>query len=257
MSKYESFGNLVVRLRLQAGYEKQSDLAAAMDCKQQTVSRWEAGTARPRSDDLPKLAHVLKLEDPTPLYQAWDIYRPFPLAGEKPELAGAQPDGDEVLPGAVLMRSWRYYVSRYGDNGLLELNERGEFVVKATPSRRNREVTARVFDQVTRGLGKGTAPGWPVLTSNFGIRVASIVWAAQVPEDIDNVRAVAPRAPELCIDILDMACPETLRERRVDAWLSSGASEVILVDVEGDVSYWGSAGPLKRSSHGLKIQVTR
>lgn len=256
MSKYEAFGNLVMRLRLQAGHEKQSDLAAEMDCMQQTISRWEAGTARPRSDDLQKLARVLKLEDAAPLYQAWG-YMPFPGVSEKLELSGAQPSGHEMLPAPVLTRAWRYYVSRYGDNRLLELNERGEFVAKVTPSRRVHIVMLSVFDQVSRVLGKGTCPGWPVLTADFGIRVPSVVWTAEVPTDLGNVRFVAPRAPELCVDVVDMACPSALRTRRVGAYLASGAKEVILVDVEGDISYWGPGGALKRSSHGVKVQVAR
>ena len=255
MSKYEAFGNLVGRLRLQAGYEKQSDLAAEMDCKQQTVSRWEAGTARPRSDDLQKLARVLKLEDATPLYQAWG-YMPFPSIRETLASTCTQPGGHEMLSPGVLTRTWRYYVTRYGDNGLVELNERGEFVIKAPPSRRIRAATHTVFEQVSNALGKETHLGWPVLTADFGIRVPSIVWTSTVPEDLSNVRVVAPSAPELCIDIVDVDCPHALWERRVDAYLSAGAQEVILVDVEGAVSYWAPGGRIERSSFGLDVHAS-
>lgn len=38
---------------------KQAELAAALDCKQQTISRWEAGTHRPAVDQVPALAAAL------------------------------------------------------------------------------------------------------------------------------------------------------------------------------------------------------
>ena len=41
--KYVKFGRLLAEARAAAGLESQSDLAALLDCTQQTVSRWELG----------------------------------------------------------------------------------------------------------------------------------------------------------------------------------------------------------------------
>lgn len=55
------FGHRLQQFRAQAGIETQRELAIAMGVRQQTVSRWEAGTSRPRAKDMPRLAHVLSI----------------------------------------------------------------------------------------------------------------------------------------------------------------------------------------------------
>lgn len=55
------FGHRLQQFRIQAGIETQRELAIAMGVRQQTVSRWEAGTSRPRAKDILRLAHVLSV----------------------------------------------------------------------------------------------------------------------------------------------------------------------------------------------------
>lgn len=55
------FGHRLQQFRVQAGIETQRELAVAMGVRQQTVSRWEAGTSRPRAKDMLRLAHVLSV----------------------------------------------------------------------------------------------------------------------------------------------------------------------------------------------------
>jgi transcriptional regulator with XRE-family HTH domain len=59
---YKDFGHLLAGLRQKAGIPHQSALAVLMDCKQQTVNRWEAGVSRPRDKQLPLLAQVLQAD---------------------------------------------------------------------------------------------------------------------------------------------------------------------------------------------------
>lgn len=56
-----SFGSRLQQHRLQAGISTQKELAVAMGVQQQTVSRWEAGTSRPRAKDMFRLAQVLSI----------------------------------------------------------------------------------------------------------------------------------------------------------------------------------------------------
>jgi len=60
--KHVAFGRLLVEARASAGLDNQADLAAMLDCSQQTVSRWESGQSRPRAGEIPKLAAALKLK---------------------------------------------------------------------------------------------------------------------------------------------------------------------------------------------------
>lgn len=59
--KYEQFGNLLTGLRQRAGI-KQVDFAAMVESTQQTVSRWELGTSRPRSKDMARIAAALNAD---------------------------------------------------------------------------------------------------------------------------------------------------------------------------------------------------
>ena len=56
---YSGLGQRITELRTGAGIAKQSDLARLLSVKQQTVSRWEAGTSRPRLNEIDKLAQCI------------------------------------------------------------------------------------------------------------------------------------------------------------------------------------------------------
>lgn len=59
--RYSDFGKLVKNEREKRGWE-QSDLAARMSVKQQSVSRWEKGTSRPKYDDVLGLVDLFKVD---------------------------------------------------------------------------------------------------------------------------------------------------------------------------------------------------
>lgn len=58
---YQALGAAIAAARTGAGMATQAELAARLDSRQQTVSRWEAGTHRPRAQQLPVLAAILKI----------------------------------------------------------------------------------------------------------------------------------------------------------------------------------------------------
>jgi transcriptional regulator with XRE-family HTH domain len=60
---YIAFGELLARLRVGAGFTKQQELATALGVTQQSVSRWEKGLARPRSNDIPALERLVRAKD--------------------------------------------------------------------------------------------------------------------------------------------------------------------------------------------------
>lgn len=92
-AKYAGLGAFMRSHRERQGIATQGDLAARLGVAQQTVSRWEAGTSRPRTDELAKIAALLKIDilelsagagyasDATTV----SFDRPLPLAGLSPE----------------------------------------------------------------------------------------------------------------------------------------------------------------------------
>lgn len=89
---YLKLGSAIAAARIVAGFPKQADLARALGVTQQSVSRWEAGTHRPKSTQVEALAAALKLA-PADLRglagyaetQALSFVKPLPLDALDPE----------------------------------------------------------------------------------------------------------------------------------------------------------------------------
>jgi len=85
---YASFGEILVQLRTKVGISSQKEMAIAMGVQQQTISRWEKGSSRPRQVELIKLAGLLSADVqelkilsgyvvPSPVVVSFD--QPFPI----------------------------------------------------------------------------------------------------------------------------------------------------------------------------------
>ena len=70
MVRYSEFGRMLVQLRHDAGFAQQADLAKRLRVAQQSVSRWENGTSRPRANEMPSLAKALDMDDADALLRA-------------------------------------------------------------------------------------------------------------------------------------------------------------------------------------------
>jgi transcriptional regulator with XRE-family HTH domain len=90
VEKFRACGDELKRLRVAQGIATQADLARVLGFTQQTVSRWEAGASRPRSEQIPALAKALHA-DPQKL---------FVIAGHAPEQLTVS--FDQPLPLASL-----------------------------------------------------------------------------------------------------------------------------------------------------------
>ncbi len=77
MARYPAFATMVAALRQKAGYAQQADLAKRLGIAQQSISRWENGTSRPRANSMPRLANALGTDDVDGLLKAAG-YMPTP-----------------------------------------------------------------------------------------------------------------------------------------------------------------------------------
>jgi len=90
---YKALGEYLLSLRARRGLSTQDELARLLGLKQQTVSRWEAGSSRPRRDEIPKLAALLQVDVIALSHAAGyatevatgSFDRPLPLAALNPD----------------------------------------------------------------------------------------------------------------------------------------------------------------------------
>ncbi|WP_408380305.1 helix-turn-helix domain-containing protein [Paraburkholderia caledonica] len=124
---YPAFGELLARLRVAAGYTKQQELASALAVTEQSVSRWEKGLARPRSNDIPALERLVRAKENELLvaagYQAGppDTRAETATSHDRPlPLSALPPETFESFCAALLHRMYKLRggtVQRYGGTG--------------------------------------------------------------------------------------------------------------------------------------------
>ena len=91
--RYKVFGDNLLAVRTSRGLSTQDELARLLGVKQQTVSRWEAGSSRPRAAEIPKLAALLQIDAISLSHAAGydtematvSFDRPLPLAALNPD----------------------------------------------------------------------------------------------------------------------------------------------------------------------------
>lgn len=127
-SPYAAFGQTLAKLRVSAGYTKQQELAKALGVTQQSVSRWEKGIARPRSNAIPALERLVGAKDGELLNAAGYQVEPLPVSvigaatsRDRPlPLSALHPETFESFCAALLSRVYRSCggkVQRYGGTG--------------------------------------------------------------------------------------------------------------------------------------------
>lgn len=126
-ARYPAFGETLARLRIAAGFAKQQELATALGVTQQSVSRWEKGLARPRSNAIPALERLLRAKDNELLVSAGyqptsaDTRAETTTSHDRPlPLSALPPETFESFCAALLHRMYQPRggtVQRYGGTG--------------------------------------------------------------------------------------------------------------------------------------------
>lgn len=107
-SRYKTFGEKLLSLRVDCGLSTQDELARLLGFKQQTVSRWEAGSSRPRADEIPKLAALLQVDVIALSHAAGYVSELATVSFDRPlPLAALSPDSFEFFSLDLLATLYR------------------------------------------------------------------------------------------------------------------------------------------------------
>jgi len=149
-----------------------------------------------------------------------------------------------LVPNAEFAQCHRY-----------ELDELGQTVLNPPPSARRQIVLTDVYCHVTEHMGHLAAMSVAVSTRSFGIRVPDVVWMpCHRWEGFDRDEPL-PFVPELCVEVLLDTDRSRDIDRRVQAYLASGAAEVILIGKRGEIEFWGAKGKRQASIFGITLPL--
>ena len=112
-------------------------------------------------------------------------------------------------------------------------------------------VHARRQSHVTRLLMEylgGEAYPEAAIATPAGTRVADVVWMSDEFAEEQWEKSVLPTAPPLCVEVASPSNTDAEMQEKITLYLSKGASEVWLCDLEGNVTFFGHAGELERSA---------
>lgn len=114
-------------------------------------------------------------------------------------------------------------------------------------------VSVQVAEQLPEGEVLTEIP----IQTAIGIRVPDVAWASAEYLAQNTDKSPAPRAPEICIEIISPSnSPDEISEK-IRAFLLAGAREVWIVSEEGDTRYFDAAGERAASSYAVKLRLPR
>jgi Uma2 family endonuclease len=166
-------------------------------------------------------------------------------------------DAPILLDRDGLFAVWRRLTTSAQLDGRIryEVDAYGEVVTSPCPSARRQTVLTDVFCHLTEQLGHLAAMSVAVTTRSFGIRVPDVVWmSCEKWEGFDRDDPV-PFVPDLCVEVLLDGEWQHDVVRRIDAYLTSGAAEVIVVGPHRQIGIWGAQGRRQASIFGVTLPL--
>ena len=136
------------------------------------------------------------------------------------------------------------------EDGRAELDEYGELILAPLPTNRHQRIAAWVGFQFQRALG-GETGSYAVLT-RIGVRVPDMCWTKNAARfEVDP----SPLAPEICIEVASPGNTSKWLLEKAAAYLAAGASEVVIVELDGRFRYYGEGGERVNSAFGVELAL--
>ncbi|WGG48464.1 Uma2 family endonuclease [Rugamonas sp. DEMB1] len=158
----------------------------------------------------------------------------------------------EPLSPAALSALWEELGLDPNSPDFYELSEYGELIVSPLPHNRHQSVVAWVIQQLLEQLGGRAYPNLAIST-RAGVRVPDVAW---LPEErwaeALNTRTMSS-CPPLVVEVLSPGNRHKAIGVKIGAYLAAGATEVVLIDLNGAVYYHRRDGEFAESSLKLRL----
>jgi len=161
---------------------------------------------------------------------------------------------DPAVRREELVRRWNELAADPDSPDYFELNEFGELILSPKPTTGHQVVASEVSHQLDAQLGRRAVTEVSVLTDR-GVRVPDVVWMPSDRWAERKDQTPLQIVPDVCVEVLS---PSNTREEiamKVGAYLRGGAREVIVVDLKGEVEYFGSEGKRETSALGIRLAL--
>jgi Uma2 family endonuclease len=136
-----------------------------------------------------------------------------------------------------------------------ELTEHGELVMSPKPTNRHQLICSEIAGQLKQQLGGKAVVEAAVLTTTAGVRVPGVVWMPGPRWAMVLTGSGLVEVPELVVEVLSPGNRKAEVAHKVKAYLDSGIGEVIVVALDGTVTFHRADGPHTASALGLVLDL--
>ena len=162
---------------------------------------------------------------------------------------------DTLLSGTELRSLWM----QFGDDDSLpdhyELTEHGELVMSPKPTNRHQRLCSEISAQLREILGGEAVVEAAVLTTTAGVRVPDVVWMPKQRWAVVNNESGLVEAPELVVEVLLPGNRRGAVAHKVQAYLACGIREVMVVALDGTITFHRADGQHETSAFGVVLDL--
>ncbi|MEX0828952.1 MAG: Uma2 family endonuclease [Nitrospirales bacterium] len=136
-----------------------------------------------------------------------------------------------------------------------ELSEHGEIVMSPKPHNRHQLLCSQIAHQLQTQLGGQAGTEVAVLTTTAGIRVPDVVWMPEERWQIVATKDGLVHTPELVVEVLTPGNRQTEINHKIQAYLSSGIQEILVVGLTGALKFYRQDGVHTTSSRNITLTL--
>jgi Uma2 family endonuclease len=136
-----------------------------------------------------------------------------------------------------------------------ELTEHGELVMSPKPTNRHQFICTVIAGQLKQRLGGEAVVEASVLTSTAGVRVPDVVWMPAPRWAAILTGSGLLEAPELVVEVLSPGNRPGEVAHKVKAYLDAGIAEVIVVALDGTITFHHADGQHTASALGVLLDL--